>query len=88
MAKEWGFWKIQTYILASEPGTSLIAAGWTRVAEVYGRPWKHTAGPRRQDQPHDDKSRWERILNPMNERCLPALPKIDPDLILAPELET
>lgn len=91
MAKEWGFWKIQTYILASEPGTTLIAAGWKRVAEVEGRPWEHTAGPRRQDQPHCDKSRWEKVLNPDREPLPRSLPQIDDDiydaLILAPELE-
>jgi hypothetical protein len=29
IAKEMGFLKIQTYILDSEPGTSLKATGWT-----------------------------------------------------------
>ncbi len=29
IAKEMGYWKIQTYILESEPGTSLRASGWT-----------------------------------------------------------
>lgn len=34
-----GFKRIGTYILASEPGTSLAAAGWRQVGEVRGRSW-------------------------------------------------
>lgn len=59
-ARAMGFARIQTYILADETGASLRASGWERVAEVYGREWKHTAGPRRTDQPNTAKSRWER----------------------------
>ena len=57
------FRKIQTYILDSEPGTSLKAAGWTQVATTSGGQWKHTAGPRRTDQPTAPKTRWEKVLN-------------------------
>lgn len=35
-AEAMGFDSIQTFILASEPGTSLLAAGWVRVAESGG----------------------------------------------------
>lgn len=59
-----GYRKIQTYTLSSEVGTSLLASGWTKVARVEGRQWKHSDGkPRRSDQPTDDKDRWERVLN-------------------------
>ena len=69
-ARELGYRKIQTYILASEPGTSLKASGWTRVAEVRGRAWDHSSekqlrldgGTRRADQPTTAKVRWERAL--------------------------
>lgn len=58
-----GFHKIQTYILDSEPGTSLKASGWAYEADTYGREWKHTAGPRRTDQPNCAKRRWAKPLN-------------------------
>lgn len=53
-----GYEHIQTYILVDEPGTSLKASGWTFDAIAKGRPWKHTAGERRHDQPECDKQRW------------------------------
>lgn len=58
-----GYHRIQTYILASEPGTSLRAAGWTDEGEAGGGQWKHTDGkPRRTDQPTEVKRRWARVL--------------------------
>ena len=57
-----GYEKIQTYILDTETGTSLRASGWTHDGDVVGRAWKHTAGPRRQDQPTCDKQRWAKAL--------------------------
>ena len=58
-----GYLEIQTYILASEPGTSLKAAGWSMVATVRGRAWNHRGDAvRRQDQPKVDKQRWSRVL--------------------------
>jgi hypothetical protein len=41
-----GFKKIGTYILASEPGTSLTAAGWKLIAETPGRSWSVPSRPR------------------------------------------
>jgi len=59
-----GFEKIQTYILESEPGTSLKAAGWIHAADSPGGQWKHTDGkPRRTDQPTCSKQRWEKRLS-------------------------
>lgn len=59
IARLMGYEKVQTYILASEPGTSLKAAGWRIEGKVDGRQWKHTDGrPRRTDQPTEDKVRW------------------------------
>jgi hypothetical protein len=64
VGKELGYWKIQTYILESEPGTSVKAAGWMCEGEAGGGKWKHTDGkPRREDQPTCKKQRWSRILN-------------------------
>ena len=42
-----GFAEIQTYILATEPGTSLIAAGWTRGNETTGKGWNDSGGVHR-----------------------------------------
>jgi hypothetical protein len=61
-----GFRRIQTYILASEPGTSLKAAGWRLDAVVAGGDWNHSkanAGTRRTDQPQGAKQRWVKDLN-------------------------
>jgi hypothetical protein len=60
-----GFERIQTYILESEPGTTLRAAGWVYDGLSGGGQWKHTDGkPRRTDQPIGIKSRWIKTLNP------------------------
>lgn len=58
-----GFEKIQTYILASEPGTSLKASGWELEAETSGGNWNHSwRKGRREDQPMERKQRWSRRL--------------------------
>ena len=59
-----GYRRIGTYILASEMGTSLKAAGWTRGHDVRGRDWNcPSRDGRRTDQPMDDKVYWFRELN-------------------------
>lgn len=59
-AKEMGFEKIQTYILADqETGISLKASGWICEGLAGGGQWKHTDGKaRRTDQPIGMKTRW------------------------------
>lgn len=57
-----GFTKIQTYILESEKGVSLAAAGWKPEATTKGGQWEHTSGPRRTDQPTEPKIRYGRAL--------------------------
>lgn len=65
-----GYETIQTYILDWEPGTSLRAAGWARVATVAGRQWEHSTErqlrldghTRRIDQPTEAKQRWAKVL--------------------------
>lgn len=70
--KAMGFWRIQTYTLASEPGTSLVAAGWSKDGDVRGRGWSCESRPRRGDRhPHTDKIRWAKELNPQPEEGLP-----------------
>lgn len=64
VGRELGYLRIQTYILESEPGTSLKASGWTCEGVAGGGQWKHTDGrPRRTDQPTDKKLRWAKQLN-------------------------
>lgn len=53
-----GYSKLITYTLASEPGTSLRAAGWVEVAKVKGRSW-HCASRPRAERASPDKRRWE-----------------------------
>jgi hypothetical protein len=61
--KALGYEKVQTFILDSEPGTSLSAAGWAEDGESAGGQWKRTDGaPRRTDQPTCAKVRFVRKL--------------------------
>ena len=62
-AKAMGFTRIQTYILETEPGTSLKSSGWHLDGITPGGQWKHTDGkPRRTDQPTAPKQRWIKSL--------------------------
>src|SRR5690242_9566683 len=45
-ARALGYRRLVTYILASEPGTSLRAAGWKCLGEVKGRSWDCASRPR------------------------------------------
>lgn len=71
-AKREGYAKIITFILQSEPGTSLRAAGWKLEAEKAGKPtWNKQRYAGRQEQltlfpkkqpPAEYKQRWSREL--------------------------
>jgi hypothetical protein len=54
-----GFKRIGTYILASEPGTSLTAAGWRQIGEVRGRSWSTPSRPRVDKHPTQAKLLFE-----------------------------
>lgn len=54
-----GFKRIGTYILASEPGTSLSAAGWRQIGEVRGRSWSCASRPRVDKHPTQAKLLFE-----------------------------
>ena len=72
--KALGYARIQTYILDSETGASLRAAGWVDEGEAGGGQWVHTDGrPRRTDQPTSTKRRYAKNLN-------------EPALVLLPEV--
>lgn len=63
VAAEMGFKKIQTYILDTEPGTSLRAAGWRFEERTAGGDWNHSwRKGRRTDQPMVPKQRWAKAL--------------------------
>ena len=59
MARELGYVRLITNILASEPGTSLKAAGWTYVGEAGGGSWSVPSRPREDKHPTEKKVRWE-----------------------------
>lgn len=62
-ARELGYESIQTYILDSEPGTSLLASGWTLTNTTQGDTWTRPSRPgRRTDQPTTPKQRWVKTL--------------------------
>lgn len=62
IAKEMGYAKIITYILATEPGTSLIAAGWKEEAVTAGGSWTRPSRPRNTTAPTIPKKRFSKIL--------------------------
>ena len=55
-----GFKKIGTYILASEPGTSLTAAGWRLIGETRGGSWSRPSRGRIDKHPIQKKLLFER----------------------------
>lgn len=64
IAREFGFQTIDTYVLESEPGTSLLAAGWERLYTTDGGSWDRTARRRVGVGPECPKVRWAKELNP------------------------
>jgi hypothetical protein len=64
VGRELGYHKIQTYVLQSEPDTSLQASGWALETITRGGAWVRPDGAlRRQDQPTEPKARWAKVLN-------------------------
>lgn len=57
--KPLGYRKAMTYILLSEPGTSLRAAGWKPVAVSGGGSWSRPSRGRTDKHPTEPKVRWE-----------------------------
>lgn len=54
-----GFKRVITYILASETGTSLKAAGWRFVREAGGGSWSRPSRGRKDKAPLETKQLWE-----------------------------
>lgn len=61
-ARALGYRRLITYTLASEPGTSLLAAGFRFVHVVGGESWSRRLRRRVDSHPITDKHLWERIL--------------------------
>ncbi|WP_186166496.1 XF1762 family protein [Burkholderia gladioli] len=58
VALDKGFRRGLTYILASEDGASLRAAGWAFLWDVRGRSWDCPSRPRTDKHPTEDKQAW------------------------------
>lgn len=54
-----GYSRIGTYILKSEPGTSLKAAGWKLIGETPGKSWSVPSRPRDDKHPIEPKLLFE-----------------------------
>lgn len=63
IAREMGFDRIQTFILDSEAGVSVVAAGWVLDSVTDGGDWNRPSrGNRRTDQPMQPKKRFSKIF--------------------------
>ncbi len=58
-----GYRKVITYILQSEPGTSLKASGFYCEGIAGGLSWNGERRPKQENQyPHEMKTRWVRMI--------------------------
>lgn len=62
-AKFMGYESIQTFILETEPGTSLIAAGFKKIGRSSGGDWSRSGRLRDSKNPQGPKTKWARELN-------------------------
>ena len=64
IAKELGYKKIITYILDTEPGTSLKAAGFTLeyISKPSNKDWSNRKGRDCKNYPRGVKQRWAKYL--------------------------
>jgi hypothetical protein len=58
-ARAMGYRRLITYILASEPGTSLKASGWKLIGQAGGGSWSRESRPRVDKAPLQRKMRYE-----------------------------
>jgi len=57
-----GYKRIGTYILSSEPGSSLMGTGWRLVGETGGGSWTTPSRPRVDKHPLQTKMLFEKVL--------------------------
>jgi hypothetical protein len=62
-----GYRRLITYILDTEPGTTLQAAGWKLVGAAGGGSWDRRERPRVDRHPTQGKLRWERTATSLGE---------------------
>ena len=62
-ARAMGWRKLITYILDTEPGTSLSAAGWKCVGKAGGGSWSGPSRPRVDTHPLQGKLKYEKRLD-------------------------
>lgn len=63
-AKSLGYRRIITYVLASETGNSLRAAGWVKSKQASaGGSWDRPSRKREDNHPTEPKTRWESQLS-------------------------
>lgn len=62
IAKEMGYRRLGTYILESEPGVTLKAAGWKEVGRTSGGTWSRPSRGRVDAAPTCPKVLWEAVL--------------------------
>ncbi len=72
IAREMGYRRILTYINASEPGTSLRAAGWKKDGVTKGRSWNCHSRPREDKTEIVDRVRYVSEFNSVN-KVIPLL---------------
>lgn len=58
-AKAMGYTRLITYTLATETGTSLVAAGWKALYQTEGKTWNVPSRPRVDKHPLGQKTLWE-----------------------------
>lgn len=58
-ARALGYRRLITYTLKTEPGTSLVAAGWRVAGETTGRSWSCPARPRITKHTLGERLLWE-----------------------------
>lgn len=58
-ARAMGYRRLITYILDTEPGTSIVAAGWKRAGSTKAESWSRTSRPRVDLAPLQSKFRYE-----------------------------
>lgn len=61
-ARALGYKRLVTYVLASEPGKSVAAAGWKLVGEAGGGSWSRAERPRIDAHPTQRKMRFEATI--------------------------
>jgi hypothetical protein len=66
-----GYRRLVTYILTTEPGTSLRAAGWRCMGQAGGGSWNRPSRPRVDKHPLQQKLRWEVSDGPIGDLLLP-----------------